>query len=76
MASWVTLAFIAYATVAPIGGRPEIDTGEFLDQFAHLDHYIAFAVLGSLFYLAYPRHLTRVASSYLAAPRYLNLHNS
>jgi VanZ family protein len=60
MASWVTLAFIAYATVAPISGRPEIDIGEFLDQFAHLDHYIAFAVLGSLFYLAYPRHLTRV----------------
>jgi hypothetical protein len=29
MASWVTLAFIAYATVAPISGRPEIDTGEF-----------------------------------------------
>jgi VanZ family protein len=60
MASWAALAFIAYATVAPISGRPEIDTGGFLNLFAHLDHYIAFAVLGGLFTLAYPRHWTWV----------------
>jgi VanZ family protein len=54
IASWAALAFIAYSTLAPIGNRPEFHIGGFLGQ---LDHYIAFATLGALFYLAYPRHL-------------------
>jgi VanZ family protein len=50
-AAWISLAFIAYATLSPLNERPELET----DLFSHLDHYLAFAVAGSLFVLAYPR---------------------
>jgi VanZ family protein len=50
-AAWTSLAFIAYATLSPMNERPEFDT----DLFAHLDQYLAFAVAGGLFGLAYPR---------------------
>jgi len=50
-AAWTSLAFIAYATLSPLNERPEFDT----DLFSHLDHYLAFAVAGGLFGLAYPR---------------------
>ena len=50
-AAWTSLAFIAYATLSPLNERPEFDT----NLFSHLDHYLAFAVAGSLFGLAYPR---------------------
>src|SRR5215813_11090743 len=49
-AAWTSLAFIAYATLSPLDERPEFDT-----LFSHLDHYLAFAVAGGLFGLAYPR---------------------
>src|SRR5215471_11535865 len=49
-AAWTTLAFIAYATLSPLNERPEFDT-----LFSHLDHYLAFAVMGGLFGLVYPR---------------------
>jgi VanZ family protein len=57
-AAWTWLAFIAYATLSPLNERPEVDTGLLLllFSFSHLDHYVAFAVAGSLFGLAYPRH--------------------
>ena len=49
-AAWATLAFIAYATLSPIQHRPAVATS------ATFEHLAAFAVLGTLFGLAYPRH--------------------
>jgi VanZ family protein len=51
-AAWISLAFIAYATLSPLDERPELAS---LDLFTHFDHYIAYAVLGGVFALAYPR---------------------
>jgi hypothetical protein len=47
-AAWTSLTFIAYATLSPLNERPEFET----DLFSHLDHYLAFAIAGSLFGLA------------------------
>jgi VanZ family protein len=52
-AAWTSLAIIAYATLCPLDERPELDAGLF--SLSHLDHYLAFAVAGGLFVLAYPR---------------------
>jgi VanZ family protein len=47
------LAFIAYATISPIQDRPTLATSTF-------EHLAAFAVLGGLFCLAYPRQIVLV----------------
>ena len=52
--AWALLAFIAYATVSPIQARPTLPTS------SSIEHFAAFAVLGALFCLAYPRHTIRV----------------
>lgn len=52
VAAWISLAFIAYATLSPLNERPELSS---LDFFSHFEHYIAYAVVGGLFALAYPR---------------------
>jgi VanZ family protein len=52
--AWALLAFIAYATVSPIQARPALPTS------SSIEHIAAFAVLGVLFCLAYPRHTVRV----------------
>jgi hypothetical protein len=54
IAAWLSLCFIAYATLAPIQARP---TFLALSSFEHL---AAFAVLGMLFCLTYPRHVVLV----------------
>jgi hypothetical protein len=54
VAAWTLLAFIAYATISPIQARPT------LFPSAHLERLAAFAVLGALFCLAYPRHMVLV----------------
>ena len=54
--AWSCLVFIIYATLPSINTRPEI-AGSF---FTVLQHFGAYAVLGFLFHLAYPRHLTFV----------------
>jgi VanZ family protein len=64
VAAWVSFIFIAYATLtnvgfvysiyfklSPILMQPEMKT------YAHLEHMIAFAVIGALFSFAYPRYL-------------------
>jgi hypothetical protein len=48
--AWALLCFIAYATVSPIGSRPTLPTS------TSLEHVAAFATVGFLFHLAYPRH--------------------
>lgn len=48
--AWTTLLAIAFATLSPIGLRPHVGdvSGE---------RFIAFAMVGLLFGMAYPRHL-------------------
>jgi VanZ family protein len=50
---WLTLAFIAYATLSPINARPVIAN-------LQLEHFAAFALLGFAFGLAYPKRLLPV----------------
>ena len=52
VAAWTLLAFTAYATISPI--RPSLFTS------SSLEHLAAFAFLGALFCLAYPRHILLV----------------
>src|ERR1044072_6318367 len=51
-AAWLSLAFIAYATISPLRERPDI-ASNFL--FSHFDHYASYAAVGFLFSLAFPR---------------------
>ena len=54
VAAWTVLAFIAYATISPIQDRPTLPTS------SSFEHLAAFAVLGALFCLAYPRQIVLV----------------
>jgi VanZ family protein len=54
LAAWLLLLFIAYATLSPIQARPTISTSP------DFEHLAAFAILGMLFYLAYPRRVALV----------------
>ena len=67
-AAWTSLAFIAYASLSPLNERPEFDT-----LFSHLDQYLAFAVAGSLFGLAYPRQTFFVCILVLGSAAILEL---
>ena len=66
-AAWIAIIAIAYATLthvgfvyaiyfklAPILMRPD------MRMYAHFEHIIAFAVIGALFSLAYPRRILLV----------------
>lgn len=48
-AGWALLALIAFSTLSPIGLRPQV-TGVFIERFG------AFALIGFLFAIGYPRH--------------------
>ncbi|MCW5722504.1 MAG: VanZ family protein [Devosia sp.] len=50
-AAWLVLGFIAFATLSPIGWRPQSLLPVDLERAA------AFALAGLLFGLAYPRHV-------------------
>ena len=54
LAAWTLLAFIAYATISPIQDRPRLPTS------SSLEHLAAFAVVGVLFCIAYPRQIVLV----------------
>jgi len=54
VAAWTLLAFIAYATISPIQDRPTLPTS------TSFEHLAAFAALGGLFCLAYPRQIVHV----------------
>jgi VanZ family protein len=60
-AAWACLAFIAYATLSPITDRPTLPTSVGFERLA------AFAVLGVLFCLAYPRQFILVCFVVLAS---------
>jgi VanZ family protein len=50
VAAWALLCFLAYASISPIGARPTLPAS------TSLEHIAAFATVGFLFHLAYPRH--------------------
>jgi VanZ like family len=60
IAGWLALAFIIFATLAPIGARPA-----FTDP--HLEHFAAFALVGLAFALAYPSRLLLVIALVMGA---------
>jgi hypothetical protein len=47
--AWASLAAVAFVTLSPIGMRPVLMPPGY-------EHFFAFAVIGLLFGLAYPRH--------------------
>jgi hypothetical protein len=51
VSAWTCLALIALATLGPLGLRPESGMPPHVERFA------AFAVAGTLFAAAYPRHI-------------------
>jgi hypothetical protein len=74
-AAWAAILVIAYATLTKVGFvyaiyfklspflmRPE------MQNYAHFEHIIAFAILGTLFGFAHPRRTLRALSQ--AAPRF------
>jgi VanZ family protein len=61
LAAWGILAFILYATISPIQDRPTLLTS------TSFEHFAAFAVLGALFSLAYPRQVALVCLVVLGA---------
>jgi VanZ like family len=50
---WLSLAFIVFATLSPIGARPALTS-------PHLEHFAAFALAGFAFALAYPNRVLLV----------------
>jgi hypothetical protein len=67
VAAWTLLGFIAYATVSPIQNRPILFTSPNFERVA------AFAVLGVLFCLAYPRRIVFVCLIVLGSAMLLEL---
>jgi VanZ family protein len=65
--AWTLLAFIAYATISPIQDRPSLTAS------SSLEHLVAFACLGALFCLAYPRHILLVCVVVLGSAALLEL---
>jgi hypothetical protein len=47
---WLALAFIVFATLSPIGDRPSLAA-------PHLERFVAFALIGVAFTLAYPHRI-------------------
>jgi VanZ family protein len=54
VAAWAALCLVAYVTLSPLAQRPTLPTSW------HIDHVAAFAVIGGLFCLAYPRSIFAV----------------
>lgn len=54
VAAWAGLCFVAYATVSPLGLGPTLLIP------SNCEHFAAFAVVGALFCLAYPRRTPAV----------------
>jgi VanZ like protein len=67
VAAWMLLAFIAYATISPIQARPTLFAPPSFERLA------AFATLGALFCLAYPRHIALVCLIILGSAVLLEL---
>jgi hypothetical protein len=57
-AAWGYFAFIIFTTLSSLGVRPELLTSGFEESIAVVERFGGYAVLGILFYLAYPRNLS------------------
>lgn len=66
VASWSSLALIAAATLSPLALRPHLFP-------VHAEHFAAFAVIGVLFCLAYPRQTFLTCAIVLGAAALLEL---
>jgi VanZ family protein len=51
IAAWALLAFITYATIIPLQNRPTFPAS------TSFEHMAAFVALGTIFCIAYPRHI-------------------
>src|SRR2546423_13590048 len=60
IAAWLTLAFITYTTLSPIGLRPEVTN-------ADIERFGAYAIAGFLFVMAYPRRTILVLAIVIGA---------
>lgn len=67
LAPWAVLVFIACAMLSPIRYRPTVTT------YGSIEHMAAFAVLGLLFSLAYPRQMALVCLIVLGSAVLLEL---
>jgi VanZ family protein len=80
VAAWIFIAVIAYATlsrvgvvyrvyeeIAPMVARPTVNT------YVHFEHVLAFAVVGLLFCLAYPRSVILVCGIVFGAAALLEM---
>jgi VanZ family protein len=67
IAAWLLLCFIVYATLSPIKDRPTLSTSP------GFEHVVAFAALGLLFCLAYPRRIGFVCALVLGCAILLEL---
>jgi len=56
VAAWACLAFIVYATLSPLSLRPELTRTE-SDLVVFIERFGAYALLGCLFSLTYPRRI-------------------
>ena len=52
---WLTLAFIVFVTLSPVGDRPSVAS-------PHLEHFAAFALAGFALALAYPNRALLVVA--------------
>jgi len=60
-AAWACFIFIIYATLTSIESRPELSgIGFYKAFFTVLERFLAYAVLGFLFHLAYPQRVAFV----------------
>jgi len=57
---WLTLVFIIFATLSPVGGRPSVSS-------PHLEHFAAYAVMALAFALAYPNRILLVVAIVVGA---------
>jgi hypothetical protein len=78
--AWIAIVVIAYATLTHVGFVYAIyfRLAPFLMQpamqtYAHFEHVMAFAILGTLFGFAYPRHLLLVCCVVLGAAALLEI---
>jgi VanZ family protein len=53
-AAWLCVAFIVYATLSPLGSRPELTVSE-PARIVLLERFSAYALMGFLLTFAYPR---------------------
>jgi VanZ family protein len=61
VAAWACLIFIIYATLSSIEDRPQlVSVGVYKAFFTVVERFGAYAALGLLFCLAYPRNVTPV----------------